>query len=167
MVIIYQFDIHFSLPKDNELRNKLRAVAPCQKVRRQISKRPDSLFKKFLALAPKLGASYVHLHLTMRIIAVKTLKLYANKKVEAEQSLLIWYQNANKAAWKNHNELKDQIGNASMVGDKRVVFNIHGNKYRLIVDIEYRLQIIFIVWIGTHKEYDSIDAKTIRYGKAN
>lgn len=60
----------------------------------------------------------------MRIIAVKTLKLYANKKIEAEQSLLIWYQNANKAAWKNHNELKDQIGNASLLGDKRVVFNI-------------------------------------------
>ncbi len=103
----------------------------------------------------------------MRIIAVNTLKLYARKKIESEQALFAWYQNANKAAWKNHNELKAQIGNASVISDKRVVFNIHGNKYRLIVDIEYRLQIIFIVWIGTHKEYDSIDAKTIRYVKAN
>ncbi len=103
----------------------------------------------------------------MRIIAVKTLKLYARKKIEAEQALFAWYQKAGKAAWKNHNELKAQIGNASVISDKRVVFNIHGNKYRLIVDIEYRLQIIFIVWIGTHKEYDSIDAKTIRYVKAN
>ena len=103
----------------------------------------------------------------MRIIAVKTLKLYAKKKIEAEQALLVWYEKAYKAGWKNHNELKTQFGNASVIGDKRVVFNIHGNKYRLIVDIEYRLQIIFIVWIGTHKEYDIIDAKTITYVKAN
>ena len=103
----------------------------------------------------------------MRIIAVKTLKLYAKKKVEAAQSLFLWYEKASKAEWRNHNELKVQIGNASVIGDKRVVFNNHGNKYRLIVDIEYRLQIIFIVWIGTHKEYDSIDAKTITYVKAS
>ena len=103
----------------------------------------------------------------MRVIAVKTLKLYAKKKIEAEQPLLVWYEKACKAGWKNHNELKAQIVNASVIGDKRIVFNIHGNKYRLIVDIEYRLQIIFIVWIGTHKEYDNIDAKTITYVKAN
>ena len=103
----------------------------------------------------------------MRVIAVKTLKLYAKKKIEAEQSLFVWHEKACKAGWKNHNELKAQIGNASVIGDKRVIFNIHGNKYRLIVDIEYRLQIIFIVWIGTHKEYDNIDAKTIMYVKAN
>ncbi len=103
----------------------------------------------------------------MRIISVRTLKLYAKKKIEAEQSLLIWYQKASKAGWRNHNELKAQIGNASIIGDKRVVFNIHGNKFRMIVDIEYRLQIIFIVWIGTHKAYDNIDAKTITYAKTN
>ena len=101
----------------------------------------------------------------MRVIAVKTLKLYAKKKKEAAQSLFAWYEEACKAGWKNHNELKAQIGNSSIIGDKRVVFNIHGNKYRLIVDIEYRLQIIFIVWIGTHKEYDNIDSKTITYVK--
>jgi mRNA interferase HigB len=103
----------------------------------------------------------------MRVIAVKTLKLYAKKKKEAAQSLFAWYEKASEAGWGNHNELKMQIGNASVIGEKRVVFNIHGNKYRLIVDIEYRLQIIFIVWIGTHKEYDNIDAKTIVYVKAD
>ena len=102
----------------------------------------------------------------MRVIAVKTLQSYAKKKVEAEQSLLSWYQEAGKANWKNHNELKQQFANASVISNKRVVFNIHGNKYRLIVDIEYYLQIIFIVWIGTHKEYDNIDAKKVTYGKA-
>ena len=103
----------------------------------------------------------------MRIIAVKTLKGYSKKKKEAEQSLFAWYEEARNATWKNHNELKVQFRNASMVGDKRVGFNIHGNKYRLIVDIEYRLQIIFIVWIGTHTEYDKIDVKKIVYVKTD
>ncbi len=103
----------------------------------------------------------------MRVIAVKTLKQYAKKKKEAEQSLFAWYQEAYKANWRNHNELKEQIRTASVVGDKRVVFNIHGNKYRLIVDIEYRLQIIFIVWMGTHKEYDKIDVKKVAYDKTD
>ncbi len=102
----------------------------------------------------------------MRIIAVKTLKLYAKKNKEAEQSLLTWYQEAEQAAWKNNNDLKQQFGNASIISSKRIVFNIHGNKHRLIVDIEYYLQIIFIVWIGTHKQYDKIDAKKITYVKA-
>ena len=102
----------------------------------------------------------------MRVIAVKILRLYAKKKIEAEQSLLSWYQEAEKANWKNHNELKQQFANASVISNKRLVFNIHGNKYRLIIDIEYHLQIIFIVWIGNHKEYDNIDAKKVSYVKA-
>jgi mRNA interferase HigB len=103
----------------------------------------------------------------MRVIAVKTLKQYAKKKKEAEQSLLPWYAETCKAHWKNHNELKQQIRNASVIADKRVVFNIHGNKYRLIVDIEYRLQIVFIVWVGTHADYDKMNAKTITYVKTD
>ncbi|MEO5947338.1 MAG: type II toxin-antitoxin system HigB family toxin [Chitinophagaceae bacterium] len=103
----------------------------------------------------------------MRVIAVKTLKLYAKKKKEAGQFLFAWYEEVCKADWKNPNELKAHIRNASIITDKRVDFNIHGNKYRLIVDIEYRLQIIFIVLIGTHKEYDNIDAKKITYDKTD
>lgn len=103
----------------------------------------------------------------MRVIAVKTLKQYAKKKKEAAQSLFAWYQEACNANWRNHNELKEPVRTASVVGDKRVVFNIHGNKYRLIVDIEYRLQIIFIVWMGTHQEYDKIDVKKVAYVKTN
>ncbi len=101
----------------------------------------------------------------MRVIAVRTLKHYIKKKKDAAQSLLSWYEEACKAEWKNHNDLKGQFGNASIITDKRVVFNIHGNSYRLIVDIEYRLQIIFIVWVGTHKEYDVINVKTVKYVK--
>ncbi|MEO9022985.1 MAG: type II toxin-antitoxin system HigB family toxin [Ginsengibacter sp.] len=72
-----------------------------------------------------------------------------------------------KAGWKNSNELKAQFRNASVISGKKIVFNIHGNKYRLIVDIEFHLKIIFIVWIGTHAEYDKIDAKTVVYDKTH
>jgi mRNA interferase HigB len=103
----------------------------------------------------------------MRVIAVKTLKDYANDFHQAEQALLSWYEEASSAQWNNPNELKDQYRNASILSDKRVVFNIHGNTFRLIVDIEYRLKIVFIVWFGTHKQYDNINAKTRSYVKAN
>ena len=103
----------------------------------------------------------------MRVIAVRTLRNYAKRKKEVEQPLILWYNEACKASWENSNELKEQFRNASVISGKRLVFNIHGNKYRLIVDIEYYLQIIFIVWIGTHAEYDKIDAKTIVYDKAS
>lgn len=103
----------------------------------------------------------------MRVIAVKTLRQFARKKTDAEQPLLAWYQEACKAYWRNHNELKAQLRNASVINEKRVVFNIHGNKYRLVVDIEYRLQIIFIVWVGSHAEYDKVDVKNLVYVKTD
>lgn len=103
----------------------------------------------------------------MRIIAIKTLKEYWEEFPQAEQSLFSWHEEANAAEWNNPNELKSQYRNASILTDKRVVFNIHGNSYRLIVDIEYRLKIVFIVWFGTHKEYDKINAKEVSYVKTN
>ncbi len=103
----------------------------------------------------------------MRIIAVKTLKNYMKDFPKSEQPLLAWYDECLNAEWNTPNELKVQFGNVSILSDKRVVFNIHGNTYRLIVDIEYRLKIVFIVWFGTHKDYDKIDAKNINYGKAH
>lgn len=103
----------------------------------------------------------------MRIIAVKTLKSFTEDFPKSSQPLLAWYDECLKAEWNNPNELKAQYGNASILNDKRVVFNIHGNTYRLIVDIEYRLKIVFIVWFGTHKEYDKIDAEKIEYVKTN
>ncbi|KAA8474819.1 type II toxin-antitoxin system HigB family toxin [Arcticibacter tournemirensis] len=103
----------------------------------------------------------------MRVIAVKTLKDYSTGYHQAEQALLSWYQEASAASWNSPNEIKAQYRNASILTNKRVVFNIHGNSYRLIVDIEYRLKIIFIVWFGTHQQYDQIDAKTVSYVKAN
>ncbi len=101
----------------------------------------------------------------MRVIAVQTIKDYGRNFPIAEQALLSWNEEATIAAWKSPNELKIHYKNASILSSKRVVFNIHGNSYRLIVDIEYRLKIIFVVWFGTHKEYDKINANTIKYVK--
>jgi len=103
------------------------------------------------------------LFLGMRIISFRTLREFFDKPEfsDAEISLRAWYHDAKKAEWKNSNELKKQYKNASIVGDGRVVFNIKGNDYRLVVAIDYEFQVIFIRFIGTHKQYDKIDAKTI------
>lgn len=67
------------------------------------------------------------------------------------------------STWDHANELKSKYRNASVLSSKRVVFIIKGNDFRLIVDIEYKLKIVFIVWFGSHGEYDKIDAKTVSY----
>ncbi len=103
----------------------------------------------------------------MRIIAVKTLKTFGESYPQARQALLSWHEEVESANWNSPNELKFHYRNASIVTNKRVIFNIHGNSYRLIVDIEFRLKIVFVVWFGTHKEYDQIDAKTIGYDSSN
>jgi mRNA interferase HigB len=99
----------------------------------------------------------------MRIIAFRTLKEFFEKPEysDSEVSLRAWYHDAKTAGWKNSNELKMQYKNASIVGDGRVVFNIKGNDYRLVVAIDYDYQVIFIRFIGTHKQYDKTDAKKI------
>lgn len=101
----------------------------------------------------------------MRIIKKKTLTEYCkqSKYQQAEESVKAWIYEVQFSTWNNANELKAKYGNASIINSKRVVFNIKGNDYRLIVDIEYKLKIVFVVWFGTHKEYDKIDAKTVGY----
>ena len=103
----------------------------------------------------------------MRIIAVKRLKEYWEEFPRAKQSLLSWYDEADAAQWDNPGDLKQQFHSASIITDKRVIFNIHGNSYRLIADIEYRLKIVFVIWFGTHKEYDRVDVKKVSYVKTN
>jgi len=103
----------------------------------------------------------------MRVISRNTLIKFWKKYPETEQSLKAWNDEVSNASWKSPNDLKGQYRNASIISDKRVVFNIKGNRYRLIVDIEYRIGIVFIVWLGTHKEYDKIDVRKIKYGKTD
>jgi len=94
----------------------------------------------------------------MRIIAIKTLKESWVVFPLAKQALLSWHEEVENATWNSPNEL-NYNSKCFYCYAKRVVFNIHGNSFRLIVDIEYRLKIVFIVWFGSHKQYDLIDAK--------
>lgn len=103
----------------------------------------------------------------MRIIAIKTLKDYSEKFPTAKESLYAWKDEMENDRWESPNELKSKYRSASILTNKRVVFNINGNSFRLIVDIEYRLNFVFIVWFGTHKQYDKIDAKKVAYVKTN
>lgn len=76
-----------------------------------------------------------------------------------------WYAEVEKASWKNTGELKAQFRSASIISGERVVFNIKGNDYRLVVAINYHYQILLIIWLGTHKEYDKIDATKVAFEK--
>ena len=113
---------------------------------------------------PKLGILNNLLDIcNMRIIAFRTLREFFEKPeyADSETALRAWYHDAKTAEWKNSNELKQQYKNASIVGDGKVVFNIKGNDYRLVVAIDFDFQVIFVRFIGTHKQYDTVDAKTI------
>lgn len=99
----------------------------------------------------------------MRIIAKSTLKAFWQKKEysDSEQPLKIWYQEASKADWNTPNEVKAQYGNASIIGNNRVVFNIAGNKYRLIVAANFKYKCMYVCFIGTHKQYDAVNAEEV------
>ena len=97
----------------------------------------------------------------MRVIARPILIQFGRRCKDADQSIKAWYQEAKRAKWKNSNEIKAQYGSASVLKNGRVVFNICGNKYRLVVAINHKSGIVFIRFIGTHQEYDLINAETI------
>lgn len=97
----------------------------------------------------------------MRVIAIKTLRTFWEKHADSEQQLKAWYQEAERATWKNTNELKADYPSASILENDRICFNIKGNHYRLIVRINFAHQMMWIRFVGTHAEYDKIDANTI------
>ena len=97
----------------------------------------------------------------MRVIAKKILREFWERHNDCEQQLKAWFQEASKAEWINPNEIKAEYPSASIIGNERIVFNIKGNSYRLIVKINFDYQMIWIRFIGTHSEYDKINAKII------
>lgn len=99
------------------------------------------------------------------IINRKTLLDYCKKYPDAASALQGWYYELLKSNFKNFNEVKAIYSNASIVGDDRVVFNILGNKYRLVVRIVFLYKVIQVKWFGTHSEYDKINVATINYKK--
>ena len=101
----------------------------------------------------------------MRIIKERTLKEYCGspKYHQAAESLRAWVFEVKYSDWKSAAELKAKYKSASILSSKRVVFNIKGNDYRLIVDVEYKMKIVFVVWFGTHSEYNRIDPLKVNY----
>ena len=97
----------------------------------------------------------------MRIIAKRTLRAFWESEPGAEQPLKAWCAIAAKANWSSPTDVKTAYGNASIVGNDRIVFNIGGNRYRLIVRFDYRHRIGFVRFVGTHAEYDVIDASRV------
>lgn len=99
------------------------------------------------------------------IITRRTLLEYCKKYPAAATALMEWYHELILCNFKNFNELKIYYTNASLVGDDRVVFNIMGNKYRLVVRIVFEFKAIQVKWFGTHAEYDKVDVATIQFKK--
>ncbi len=99
----------------------------------------------------------------MRIISKKTLKDFyeQSKYSDSKNALEAWHKEVLKLDWNHPNEIKEMYRSASIIGDTKVVFNIVGNKYRLIVTINYYAKIVFIKFIGTHKQYDKINIEEL------
>jgi len=119
-------------------------------------------------LAPIPGAEYAG---RVRIVARGTLNGFVQKRVESrlrrlvQEQLDAWFAVVSRAAWKNSAELKQQFGTASIVTAERVVFNIKGNAFRLVAAVDYAHAFVLILWLGTHREYDRIDVKTVKFEK--
>ncbi len=99
----------------------------------------------------------------MRIVSKKTLReFWEQSQYSASQGQLeAWHEEVLKADWSTPQELKAQFGSASIIQDSRVVFNIKGNDYRLIVKINYPYRMVYVRFVGSHKMYDEIDAVTV------
>ena len=99
----------------------------------------------------------------MRVIAVATLRAFWEDPAhwDSAEPLRAWYAEATKATWWQPADIKAQYRNASVLKNRRVVFNIKGNDYRLVVAISYKLQIVYVKFVGTHKAYDAIDPQTV------
>lgn len=97
----------------------------------------------------------------MRVIAKKILREFWIKHNDCKKQLLCWYEETSDSEWKNSHDIKREFPSASVLGDNRIVFNIKGNQYRLIIKINFDYQMVWIRFIGTHADYDKIDSNNI------
>jgi mRNA interferase HigB len=100
----------------------------------------------------------------VRVIALSTLRGFLNQSasyVDAREPMMAWYRQVSQADWASPADLKEAIRSASILKDGRAVFNIAGNKYRIVVWINYPFRVVYIRFVGTHRQYDRIDAQTI------
>jgi len=97
----------------------------------------------------------------MRIIAKSTLRAFWERHPSAEEPLLTWYRETEKADWESPVQVKVRYRSASFVGENRVIFNIKGNDYRLVMKINYPYRVVYVRFVGTHAEYDKIDVEEV------
>lgn len=97
----------------------------------------------------------------MHIVSRKTLSQFWEKHRDAEDALKAWFKEAEHAQWETTSDIKAHYASADFVPGNRVVFNIKGNHYRLVVKVEYKAHVVYIRFVGTHKEYSGINAETI------
>ena len=97
----------------------------------------------------------------MRVIAVGHLRAFWNKHPQAEQALRAWAKSASAATWTKPSDITSEFTTATVLKSRRIVFNIKGNDYRLVVAVAYRFGAVYVKFIGTHRQYDRIDADTV------
>ena len=97
----------------------------------------------------------------MRVIAISTLRAFWTKHSDAQTPLIAWYALASRSQWRSPSDIKEAYRNASFTANNRVVFNIKGNDYRLVVLVRYDKGLLFVKFVGTHAQYDKIDASTV------
>ncbi len=99
----------------------------------------------------------------MKVLVKRTIHYYMGKYPISAKALLTWENEFSKITFHNFNEIKKVYRNASIVGSNRVVFNIKGNDFRLVVSINFEQQACYVIWFGTHNEYDAIDVEKVRF----
>jgi len=99
----------------------------------------------------------------VKVLVRKTILYYTKKYPTAETQLLVWFNEFSKLKFRNFNELKKVYGNASIINNNRVVFNIKGNDFRLVVSVNFTQAACYIIWFGTHKEYDKINVESVAF----
>jgi mRNA interferase HigB len=99
----------------------------------------------------------------VKVLVKKTILYYTKKYPMAETQLLVWFNEFSKYEFGNFNELKKMYGNASVVNNNRVVFNVKGNDFRLVVSINFAQTACYVIWFGTHKEYDKINVESVKF----
>lgn len=120
---------------------------------------------------PILGAliltSFIGYGIYMHVITKGALQAYWQRpgREDSEEPLRAWYAEGKRAAWTGPADIKTRYRSASIIGDNRVVFNIGGNKHRLVVHVNYEIGIVLIKFVGSHEEYDAIEAATVGGGK--
>lgn len=97
----------------------------------------------------------------MRVIALRTLRVFWEQHPDAAPALQAWYHDVKRAAWRTPTDIKSVYRNASFGGNDRVIFNVKGNDYRLVVAVQYQNGIVYIRFVGTHQDYDRINAATV------